>query len=365
MTKEKLKATEKAHSKLLKRHQTALQTQEDLLRGEKRLHGTTKATVQELGKQLRRQTKEAAETLRKQERVSETELQTRRAYQKLKDEQGQAVNAYLSYLQRGSIVSHPTVERLIPLHKSSGGSSSQTELPALPAIVVAAAHLPAPWSSLSFASRGVLMDSRFNSSITSSVSFDLPYVLDTLARVVKEAVASQVVPTVVLIVLLQGIAFVHLAMKLTSEEINWPTRPNTLLKALSQYLSDDLGSVLGSIRKQVDNLVFFDREVVSWLPIDLFTGLRLGSSNSALPEGVSLIHQDTPGSIFLIRSTDDEERLFIIETQSVNFKWGAMPNITMRLPQIDGLSGGIQNMLLVDDDEQMDIAGWVSRVSLG
>ena len=106
------------------------------------------------------------------------------------------------------------------LHPNSQESSSPTELSALPAIVVAAARLPAPWSSLSFASQGVLMDSRFNSSIMSSGSFDSPYVLDTLARVVKAVVASEAAPAVVLIILLQGIAYVHLAMRLTSEEID-------------------------------------------------------------------------------------------------------------------------------------------------
>ena len=110
----------------------------------------------------------------RQENVSNAELQARRAYQNFKEEQGQAFNAYLGYLQGGSIVSHPTIEQLEVLHLNSQESSSLTELPALPAIIVAAAHLSASWSTLSFASRGVLMDSRFNSSITSSVSFDLP-----------------------------------------------------------------------------------------------------------------------------------------------------------------------------------------------
>lgn len=184
--------------------------------------------------------------------------------------------------------------------------------------------------------------------------------LDTFDRVVKAVVASEAVSAVVLIVLLQGIAYVHLAMKLTSEEIDWLTKPRILLKTLSQHLSNDLESVLRSIYKQVHDLVFLENEIVSWLSSDVFTGPRLGSSNCALPEGVSLIHHDTPGSIFLIRSTDDEERLFIIETQTVNFHWGAIPNITMRLPPVDGLSDDLRDMRIAD--EHRVVAEWVYSV---
>ena len=258
--------------------------------------------------------------MRKEENVSNAEKETRHVIQKLKGEQGQVVNAFLGYFQGGSIVSHSTFNQLKPLYLNCQELSSLTEFSALPAIVVAAAHLPAAWSSLPFSSRGVLMDSRFDSSIASSMSFNAPYVLDTLARAVKEVVALGAVPAAVLMVLLQGIALVHLAMKLASEEIDLPTRPRILLKTLSQHLSHSLESVLGSIYKQVHKLIFSETKIVSWLSSDLFTDAKLGSSNSALPEGVSLIHRETPGSMLLIGSMDDRERLFVIETQTVNFQ---------------------------------------------
>ena len=209
------------------------------------------------------------------------------------------------------------------------------------------------------------MDSRFNSVITPAVSFDLPWVFDALDRVSKEVVASTVpVPAVVLVVLLQGIAYVQAALKMASNDVILTPRPSMLLQALSDSdnVSKSRESVVGMVHGQVSRFIHEGIQIESWIPITVFTGERLSSTNSALPEGVVLVHQDTPGTVFIVRKAADKEQLFIIEAQSVNFKWGKRPFIEMRLPSIDGLPNESREMMLMNDVEQRQIGTWAYSV---
>ena len=279
--------------------------------------------------------------------------------------QRQAVDAFLAYLQRGSSVSAPSPQDMIPVHQidlEPSTVASITSLPALPAIVVAEGHLPAAWSYLSFASRGVLLDNRFNGAITPSD--DLPWVIDTLKRVIQAVLVSEFVPASVLIVLLQGIAYVHRARHVVSPTITWNAEPRQLLEALSKspQVTGRPQSVVGMVYQQVYNMVNKGLPIVFWVSSGAFEE-QISSSNSALPEGVVLIHQDTPGTVFLVRSTGNGE-LFIFDKRSMKFHFGKMYHVTMLLPSIDGLPDDLRQMELADDKKHVKIAKWAFSMKL-
>lgn len=278
--------------------------------------------------------------------------------------QRQAVEEFLAYLQKGSSVSAPRPQDMIPVHNIALESSTVARIssrPALPVIVVAEGHLPAAWSYLSFASQGVLMDSRFNGVITPSL--DLPWVIDSLDRVIQAVLASESVPAAVLIVLLQGIAYVEEAWKILSRSIAWNAEPRQLLEALSEssLVTGRPGSVVGMVYQRVYKLVHEGRQIDSWVSPGTFEE-QISARNSALPEGVVLIHQDTPGTVFLVRSTGNGE-LFIIDKRVMKLCSGRDYCVTMLLPSIDGLSDDLRQMELTNDEEHLEIAEWAATSS--
>ena len=357
-------------------HRAALKAQQELVKAEKDAHEKTKQALEEQNNKLELQlqnAKQEKETLdnsiSKLNAVANAyKSKAKREQTALKDDaerertaQAQAVNALTDFMSGVSLVKAPRAEQLRSLHKSCQDSSSSTSLPALPAIIVATGRLPAAWSYLSFASRGVLMDSRFNGAITSAAAFDLPWVLDTLDRVVKAVIASEeAVPVVVLIVLLQGIAYVHLAIKLSSDEITWSPKPRELLEPLAALLPNDPESVLGSVHKRVYDLVTYEVQVDSWISMDEFKGERFDSSNTALPEGVVMIPEEVKCQVFMIRSTGDGERLFIIDEQTVVMKPGKVPHTTIWLPPVNGLD--LRRMALTDDEHWREPRRWAQRL---
>ena len=91
-----------------------------------------------------------------------------------------------------------------------------------------------------------------------------------------------------------------------------------------------------------------------------FTGERWSSMNCALPEGVALVHQDTPGTIFMVRKAADKEQLFIIEAQSL--QWPEWPVLEMLLPSTDGLPEESRQLTLMSEEEQVPIANWADSL---
>ena len=354
-----------AATKRYESHRAALRTQADLLGAEQDAHKKTKEALKEQQRKLDAQilkAKQDKETL--ESSISKLNI-VANAYRddgaQERTAQAQAVNALTDFMSGVSLIKAPRAEQLRSLHESCKESSSSSSLPALPVIVVASGQLPAAWSYLCFASRGVLMNSRFNEAITSAAAFDLPWVLDTLDRVVKAVVASdESVPVVVLIVLLQGIAYVHLAMKLASDEITWSPKPRDLLEALIVLLPNNPESVLGSVHKRVYDLVTYEVQFNSWILMDEFKGERLDSSNSALPEGVVMIPEDTKDQVFMIRSTNDGEQLFIIDERAIVMKATKIPNVIIWLPLIDGLD--LRQMALMNDEHWREPGRWAQRL---
>ena len=377
--KEALKAQGDAEKALLKErsaHEVVQQQLSDKSTAYSALLGQQKEDHERLTGMLEKETLDHKASKRRGESLSkevdkltvscERELRNKERWYELASEQREAVNAFLKHLQGDSLVNAPSVQEMKILHISCKESSTSRVLPALPPIVVSAGHLPAPWSYLVYASRGVHMDSRFNSVITPAVSFDLPWVFDTLDRVVRAVVSStEPVPAVVLVVLLQGIAYVQAAMDLASNAVNLTPTPSTLLQALSDSdkVSESRESVVGIVYEQVDRFIREGAQIESWIPLKVFTGERLSSVNSALPEGVVLVHRDTPGTTFMIRNAADKEQLSIIEAQSIHFRGGDYPFIEMRLPSMDGLPEESRRMILMNHEEQAQVAEWVSSLS--
>ena len=87
---------------------------------------------------------------------------------------------------------------------------------------------------------------------------------------------------------------------------------------------------------------------------------RLDSSNSALPEGISLIYDS--GVLFLGRSSADEEQLFLIYPQVVRFVVAKVGHIYMELPVIDEFD--LRHMEIVTEKSHWDTAGWLSAKGL-
>ena len=254
------------------------------------------------------------------------------------DSQRQAIDAFLEYStaslaqESASLVVAPSAEELTTLHANYREVAlNQSEQ--LPTIVVASGHLPAAFSYLCLASGGVLSASRFNHAVTSS---KLLWVSDTLDRVVKAiAAAQEAVPDAVLIVLLQGIAYVHLATRFTTATTS-PT-PKDMLNSLYKLIPrTPQRTVLATVYRLVSRLVYFQSSITSWISDDSPLDRRINSSNSALPDGITLIH--SAGYLFLQESATDGERLFIIEPEAVQIVAPQMGHTDMILPPVNGFS---------------------------
>ncbi|KAL8793672.1 MAG: hypothetical protein Q9195_003721 [Heterodermia aff. obscurata] len=257
-------------------------------------------------------------------------------------DQQQAVTAFAKYCFGGlSAVALPSVKEMQTLHSKRYGQSLSDNTTGLPAIVFVNGHLPAAWLYLSFASGGVSINSRFNqTTILPTVASELSWIHDAVARAVnavsKETMTAELQCT--LIVVLQGIAYVHLAARLWMDK-SFKPEPSALLASLA-HIERGNGSVLGMIHQQVYNLVHHRIQITDWVR-DGFSGEKFNATNAALPQGVALIHRDTPGTVFLAHSSVG---LFVIDEQELNAEIGYM-SAKLRLP------AGVP-----DDLRQMDLA---------
>lgn len=257
------------------------------------------------------------------------------------EDQQQAVVGFARYcLGVSSAVIPPSIEQMQTLQSQCYESTLSEGISGLPAIVITSSQMPAAWSYLSAASAGVSMNSRFNQKVISpAICSELPWINDTLARVIDATRNETITADLrrILIVVLQGIAYVHLAGLLWMKKSLKP-EPSALLASLIHVERGD-GSVLGMVHQQVYDLVHHATRITSWVR-DGFTGGLLNTTNSALPQGVALVHRDTPGTAFLRCSAG----LFIIDETELNFDVGYM-SAKLRMP-----SG------VPDDLRQMDLA---------
>lgn len=249
------------------------------------------------------------------------------------------------------------------------------------------------WSHLHLASAGVGMNSRFNQPIRPSASWILPWILESLHRVVNAVTASgdaitpeiwsvlapeaqQLtslhakckesniaddvggLPAIVIvadqldfqrlcIVLLQGIAYVHLVMKASSRDVTWTPKPREMLDSLSTIPSP--GSMLALIFQRVHNLVNDGTKFESWISNDEIIDMRVDSSNSALPEGCILTYSH--GNFYLVRSTASGEELFVIDRRAVKFKLPWLDTLEMHLLPTNGLPENIGSIELMSDGQ--------------
>ena len=379
-------------------HSRDVRTAQDELRIEQTSHDASKQEIASLERQLADKVAEAAEDLRAQSALFATEKHTHakarqeaekrasKIHRQLTDDkaaaemsetlakkereaakndvkvQREAADSFLKHLSTslGSSVS-PALEagELTTLHAScKQPRDSADDKLRLPPIVIAAGHLPAAWSYVCLASAGVLMHSRFNNIIISSVSYELHWILDALDRVIKMAESTSVVPTDVLLVLLQGIAYVHLAMKTTTAELT--PQPLTMLHSLMKH-ANTAGSVLKVVWTRVFCLVNHDDPVNTWVLNDeRNTGKQINSSNSALPEGITLVYG--LGYLFLTRSTMGQEQLFVIDKQAVQCVHPRMWCVYLQLPPVGGLE--MRQLDLIAKDEHMEVADWLRDTGL-
>lgn len=276
--------------------------------------------------------------------------------------QRQAVTDFLKHGFGSTSATAPSVEQMVMLRSKRQEPIASDGIPGLPVIVVACGRLPAEWSYLSFASAGVLMDSRFNQQlITAAVSTELPYIHDALVRTVH-AVANEPVSArlqLTLMVVLQGIAYIHLATKISPGMVLKPS-PSNLLDSLIK-LDQGEGSVLGMMYKRAYDLVHLEVRFSSWI-FEEFAGERLDSSKTALPEGVVLIHRDSPGTVFMNLSTT-KEQLFVIDEVLLSFDYLGWTSVKMRLPSIDGLPYNLRQMDLVTKVEHGGVLSWTSSIT--
>lgn len=276
--------------------------------------------------------------------------------------QHQAVAGFLKHGFSTTAVVAPSVQEMVMLHSKCEEPTASNDIPGLPVIVVACGRLPASWSYLSFASAGVLLNSRFNQQIiTAAVSTELPYIHDALVRVIKavgdEDNSADVRRT--LIVVLQGIAYVYLAAKLSPGMLLQPP-PSALLDSLNR-LDQGEGSVIGMMYKRVYHLVHRDAMFSSWL-FDEFTGERLDSTKTGLPKEVVMIHQDTPDIVFMARSAT-KQQLFVIDEDAITFDYLSWESVKMRLPVVDGMPNNLRQMDLMTKAEHGGVLAWASSIS--
>lgn len=199
------------------------------------------------------------------------------------------------------------------------------------------------------------MDSQFNRTITPAATLDLPWIIDTLDRVIH-TVSDEPIPVAVLVVLLQGISWVHLASKMASEHITWTTTPQEMLDTLSVRFPSE-HTVLYAVWSQVRYLVSLEIPISSWIADDLSTDKRVDSSNSPVPPGVSLIRSS--GQLFLARDTVNEQQLFLMELPAVKFFSPWMLYAFVQLPPVEGLPTELHRMDLVTGYEHLEIFRWL------
>lgn len=256
------------------------------------------------------------------------------------------------------------------------------------------------WSHLLVASAGVGTSSRFNQPFTSSASLTLPWVLESLKGLVDAVAASPPgskipdlssvfitdsgrltilhencrassaadisnLPIIVIvadkldlerlcIVLLQGIAYVHLAMEVSPSDITWNPEPRAMLDSLSTI--PRRGSMLDMIYRRVYQLVYREIEITSWFVVDELADMQLDSSNSALPEDLVLTY--SLGNYFLVRATGNREEIYVIDSQIAKIEIRSLDKIELHLPSIDGLPDDLRVIQLMHGDQHASVIDW-------
>ena len=354
----------------------SLQSEQDLDEARQRhdqeaaAHSQTRADLENAKRETRKEAQKVSEVRQcltdKEDHLHETKESLNGEISQLRNDmkiQRDAANSFLQHCATslGLSAEVPSTQTLSTLHshcKPSCAPADDTRR--LLPIVIAAGHLPAAWSYLCLASAGVSPQSRFNSVIRPSVSYELPWVLDSLARVMHAAISAPSVPTDVLIVLLQGIAYVHQAMKTTTDAEDLEPAPIRMLSSI-RPLALAGGKATYAVYDQVCSLVYNESVIKSWILVDSFTEKRIDTSNSALPEGITLTH--CPGFIFLIRSTTDGEQLYVIERKAARFQSLAMGKLKLYLPPIDGLPDEFRQLQLMTGVDHIEAAYWEKSIS--
>ena len=253
-------------------------------------------------------------------------------------------------------------EELTSVHANCKPSSAPADdTRRLPPIVIAAGHLPVAWSYVSLASAGFTMNNRFNRIIRPTVSTELPWVVDTLDRVLKIVASAESVPADVLLVLLQGIAWVYEASTMATA-VELTPKLKKMLEPLMKHASVNPGSVLQVVYRRVAVLVRREDPITSWFLGDDLKEMRVDSSNSALPKEINLVYSHS--FLYLVRSNLDTnvEELFVFDERAVRWRLPRMGYGYLQLPPTDGLD--VLRLELMTEDAHMGIARWVSSIGL-
>ena len=86
------------------------------------------------------------------------------------------------------------------------------------------------------------------------------------------------------------------------------------------------------------------------------SGELLNATNTALPHDVTLIHRDTPDTVFLAHSSAG---LFIINEQALNAVLGYM-SAKLRMPP--GVPDDLRQMDLATEEHE-EVLRWAARIS--
>lgn len=164
------------------------------------------------------------------------------------------------------------------------------------------------------------------------------------------------VPVAVLVVLLQGIAWVHLTSKMASKHVIMMTTPQEMLDTLSVRFPSEY-TVLYTVCSHVRGLVSLKIPISSWVADDLSTHKRVDSSNSPVPPGVIWIRSS--GQRFLAWDTVNEQQLFLMELPAVKCFTPWMGYAFIHSPSVEGLPTGLRRMELATEDSMMRCSsGW-------
>lgn len=358
-------------SELVAQNRASLATEHEALREEQLAHKKSRDEITATEEQLTRDGNKAKEQLANTRLALQT-CQTHARNEKQESErrlrsQAEAVDAYLKHCTaswaQGSLspVVAPSTQDLTTLYSNRQQSQASEDAPLLPPVVIAAGRLPSAWSYLCLASAGVLMESRFNRPVTHSAVSDLPWVIDTLDRVFHAVAATKVsgeaVPAAVFLVLLQGIAWIHLTMRLAP-----PYNTAKQREYLSTLIDIVTGprTVLNVALRQVRSFLYSEEVMLSWTGEANAVDDRLDSSNSALPEGMYLIYES--GMLFLGRSSADGEQLFVIDSKAAHFVVAGINHIYIELPVIHGFD--LRRMDIVTGKAHLSTVGWLRAKGL-
>ena len=358
-------------SELAAQHRSSLAIEHEALREEQLAHKKSRDEITATEVRLTRDGNAAKEQLEKTRHALIT-CQSHSRNEKQESErqlrgQAEAVDAYLKHCTaswaQGSLspVVAPSTQDLTTLYSNRQQSQASEDAPLLPPVVIAAGRLPSAWSYLCLASAGFLMESRFNRPVTHSAVSDLPWVIDTLDRVFHAVAAAkesgEPIPATVFLVLLQGIAWIHLTMRL-APPYNTVKQRGYLLTLMNIVTGPR--TVLNVALRQVRSFLYSEQVMLSWTGEADAVDDRLDSSNSVLPEGIYLIYES--GVLFLGRSSADGEQLFVIDSKAARFVVAGIIHIYMELPVIEGFD--LRRIDIVTGKAHLSTVGWLRAKGL-